>query len=298
MDWVRVDANTPLHPKVGRLARRLGVGRVQALGHVLSLWCWSIQHAAHGQFGELDAEEIAEAGQWDGDPSAFVAGLQASGWLDEDKALHEWEMYQGKSARVNLMAQIRQDRKRKRDASVTQAYSKRDTGVTRSVEDGLDVEDVEKAGAPPPPEPVARHPFIVIPLAGADCHHVTEDDVLELESAYPLIDVRQELRELRAWNMANPSKRKRRSGIRRHINSWMAAEQDKRRPRGCTERQEAIPEPRDDVSVARDLSPLMRAELIARAREALTVAEADERDDDAEFYRRKLKALEAAEGVA
>ncbi|MBW2099125.1 MAG: hypothetical protein JRG77_10135 [Deltaproteobacteria bacterium] len=37
----------------------------------------------------------------------------------------------------------------------------------------------------------------------------------------------QGLREIRAWNLANSRNRKTRSGILRHINTWLKKEQDR-----------------------------------------------------------------------
>lgn len=59
---------------------------------------------------------------------------------------------------------------------------------------------------------------------------VTEDRVAEWEGLFPGVDVRQTLREIRAWNLANPKNRKTRAGIVRHITGWMANKQNKARP--------------------------------------------------------------------
>lgn len=148
MDWIRVDANTPRHFKVGRLARRLGVGRVQAFGHVVTLWCWAIENAAHGSLSELEPEEIAEAAAWDDDPSVFVSALESAGLMTPERTLHDWVEYQGKSSRVTAQGAVRQERKRLRDAAEKSRHARvthdRDRTVTRDERDERDERDVEE----------------------------------------------------------------------------------------------------------------------------------------------------------
>ena len=70
--------------------------------------------------------------------------------------------------------------------------------------------------------------FITIPLIAKDGEYeVTEQEVEEFQELYPGIDVREELRKIRAWNLANPKRRKTRNGIRRHINTWLSRAQDR-----------------------------------------------------------------------
>lgn len=48
----------------------------------------------------------------------------------------------------------------------------------------------------------------------------------ELAKLFPAVDVPQTLNEIRAWNIANPARRKTLRGIRHHITTWMAKEQN------------------------------------------------------------------------
>ncbi len=83
---------------------------------------------------------------------------------------------------------------------------------------------------PPQPDPIA----IKIPTVGYDVRGeefpVHESLVIEFEVAYPAVDVRQELREIRMWNLTNKSNRKTLSGMLKHINAWLAREQNRNRP--------------------------------------------------------------------
>jgi len=70
-------------------------------------------------------------------------------------------------------------------------------------------------------------PVIKIPLNDGSEHPVTQADVDEWAGLYPAVDVMQELRNMRGWAIANPKKRKTRSGVVKFINAWLAREQDK-----------------------------------------------------------------------
>lgn len=54
----------------------------------------------------------------------------------------------------------------------------------------------------------------------------TQEDLDGWKEAYPAIDVLQELRADREWLKANPRKMKTTSGMRRHVNSWLARAQN------------------------------------------------------------------------
>lgn len=66
-----------------------------------------------------------------------------------------------------------------------------------------------------------------IPLVGDKVAVICQSHVEELERLYPGVDVPQTLKEIRGWNLANPTRRKTASGIAKHINGWCAKEQNK-----------------------------------------------------------------------
>jgi hypothetical protein len=67
---------------------------------------------------------------------------------------------------------------------------------------------------------------ITIPLNDGSDHEITQTWAAEMEKLYPAVDVVQECREMRAWAMTNPNKRKTRSGIQKFCNAWLARAQD------------------------------------------------------------------------
>lgn len=82
---------------------------------------------------------------------------------------------------------------------------------------------------PDPPDPKAPSSPVVISIMLNDKteYKITEADVAEWKELYQAVDVMQELRKMKGWADANPSKRKTRKGVKRFINSWLAKEQDK-----------------------------------------------------------------------
>src|SRR5919108_1150816 len=84
---------------------------------------------------------------------------------------------------------------------------------------------------PPPPKNSSlkngEQVFTSIPLVDGTEVRITENDVREWEEAYPAVNVRQELREIRQWNLSNPKKRKTRNGWPRHVTEWLGGEQDR-----------------------------------------------------------------------
>jgi uncharacterized protein YdaU (DUF1376 family) len=59
-----------------------------------------------------------------------------------------------------------------------------------------------------------------IPIVGGGEFGVSKEFLAELDVAYPQVDVPQTLREIRAWCVANPTKRKTARGAARFINRW------------------------------------------------------------------------------
>lgn len=66
-----------------------------------------------------------------------------------------------------------------------------------------------------------------IPLNDGTEWECSVDDYEEYIRLYPAVDVKKAFRDMRAWSLSNPSKRKTHRGIRRFVNSWLSKEQDK-----------------------------------------------------------------------
>ena len=68
---------------------------------------------------------------------------------------------------------------------------------------------------------------VKIPLKNGTDFTITEDDIKEYSEAFPDLEIIPILKKIRLWNKDNPKKQKTPSGIKRHINTWLAGEQDK-----------------------------------------------------------------------
>lgn len=82
------------HPKLARLIRRLGRGRLVAIGALELVWHFTARFAPSGAIGAYDDAEIEEWIGWDGPPGTLIESLCSSGWLDVDPThrllVHDW----------------------------------------------------------------------------------------------------------------------------------------------------------------------------------------------------------------
>lgn len=118
--WIESHTSLRHHPKVRRLARRLQIPVLHAIGILHALWWFTIEHACDGDLSTWDAQEIGDACEYDG--STLVEALQVTGWLD-DMRVHDWEDYAG---RMIVMREARREQARER-----QARFRRNALVTR-----------------------------------------------------------------------------------------------------------------------------------------------------------------------
>lgn len=99
MAWIELHQTLAAHPKTKRLARRLGVPVPFAMGYLACLWCWCLEYAQDGNLSRFDAEELAEAAMYVGDPCEFTAALFDVGFTEQGEnglQLHDWHDYAGR----------------------------------------------------------------------------------------------------------------------------------------------------------------------------------------------------------
>lgn len=99
--------------------------------------------------------------------------------------------------------------------------------VTVTVTESVTEEEESMHGAEAAPCQPTAPPIITLTLNDKTEYPVTEEQVEEWTNLYPAVDVMQELRKMKGWLDANPTKRKTKNGIKRFINGWLAKEQDK-----------------------------------------------------------------------
>src|SRR5690606_34760670 len=136
MAWIESHQELRHHPKTKRLARRLGISVPAAIGHLHCLWWWALDYAPDGDISDYDAEDIADAAMWDGDPQEFLSALiecgpgAGAGFIERDEhgmRLHDWDDY-GNEHKVRQEAAERKRRSRERRR--LQEQMSRDSHVT------------------------------------------------------------------------------------------------------------------------------------------------------------------------
>lgn len=115
-----------------------------------------------------------------------------------------------------------------------QKQTKREKEVEGEKEGEVEIENecyLESATADstgcPKTQPQNEPVVISLPLNDGAEYGVTESQVTQWQSLYPAVDVIQQLRNMRGWLDANPSRRKTRRGINAFCASWLSREQDK-----------------------------------------------------------------------
>ena len=97
--WIQVYSNVVAHPKTTRLAEELEVKsgcvhpRIVAVGMLVAIWTWAVQNAYDGDLSRVSPTVIAEACRWKKAPRKLWDALVASGYLDSDGKLHDWDEY-------------------------------------------------------------------------------------------------------------------------------------------------------------------------------------------------------------
>ena len=77
------------------------------------------------------------------------------------------------------------------------------------------------------PAEAAELPAAEIPLNDGSEFGIYRKDIEEYALLYPAVDIEQELRKMRGWCLANPTRKKTRRGVRAFINTWLSREQDR-----------------------------------------------------------------------
>lgn len=143
MAWIEIHQTLPKHKKVIATAGRLSVDRFKLVGHLLTLWCWSLDNVpSDGFIGDVPKEMIAVAAEWDESQTDFFDALVDAGFIDEKSDgywLHDWEEYAGK-----LLTKREKEKER---SKIRRSTKKRPTVDHRSLRGQTDEQ----------PQKVARH---------------------------------------------------------------------------------------------------------------------------------------------
>ena len=187
------------------------------------------------------AEELAlELDEEPGNVGVTVNYLLNCGLLEETSKSEYFVPYavMNTGSESTSTRRVREHRERKAlqcNADVTPVKQLCNTEIEKEIEIDTEIDKenssllpgVETPPVPPEPPKPSSPVLITILLNDKTEYQITEDDVLKWKELYQAVDVMQELRKMKGWADANPSKRKTRNGIKRFINGWLSKEQDK-----------------------------------------------------------------------
>lgn len=94
--WIELHSDLLTHPKLDRLANKLGIKKVYALGVVSSLWLWTAKFAEDGDLSKFERFEIASGINWTKSADILIDALIATKFLDfenEKLTVHDWAEY-------------------------------------------------------------------------------------------------------------------------------------------------------------------------------------------------------------
>ena len=116
MAWIELHQSLTTHKKTRRLARALGLGVPQGIpqtiGHLCLFWLWCVDGTEDGSLADLDAQDIADAAGWMGDPDVFLDAMIASDFIEKTSdglEIHDWKDYIGR-----LLEQRKETREKER----------------------------------------------------------------------------------------------------------------------------------------------------------------------------------------
>lgn len=106
VSWIKVQVTLPESPKIFRLARLLGVGRMEALGYAVRWFCWLDTYCANGAT-ELHADEVDALVGRVGITAAFCelgwAAVDAEGYV----LVLEFDKHNGDNSKKRAETQCR-----------------------------------------------------------------------------------------------------------------------------------------------------------------------------------------------
>lgn len=170
--------------------------------------------AAVGLLEALEAYSMDGTEPEDIDPVAEIIFEGMRKELDIDREKYDRMVQQRKDAIAERWRREKDTKEYDRINSNTDSRQK-----TEDSRQEIEIKD-SNAGA---------EPLIGLPLNDGTEHQVTQEDLNEYSALYPAVNVMQELRDMRGWLLANPSRKKTKRGIKAFIRTWLSKEQDKPR---------------------------------------------------------------------
>ncbi|QLG39374.1 hypothetical protein HW560_15605 [Paenibacillus sp. E222] len=145
MLWIKSYVATDRDPKTGKFCRRTGMDRPTAVGSLHMFWWWAVDWAPDGNISEIEAEDIADAMHFKGDPSDLVSALFYAGYIEETeegRGIVNWMEIGGK-----LIQNREKDAARKADKREEEKKAKASSPPVQKKSDGSPTDIQQKSGA-------------------------------------------------------------------------------------------------------------------------------------------------------
>lgn len=137
MAWIESHQGTDRHPKTRKFCRRLGLSVPAAVGHLHMFWWWAMDFAEDGDISKFEAEDIADAMEYDGDSEALLTAMIDAGFIDETqsgRAIHDWYDYAGKLIERRKNDALRKANSRKKSGDILANSNNSPHDVQRTTE--------------------------------------------------------------------------------------------------------------------------------------------------------------------
>jgi hypothetical protein len=171
----------------------------------------------------------------DGRRIELIDGHRPWGWVIVNHEKYQ-KLQDSDTVRAQTRERVAKHRAKKNEVTASNGQVTDGNGSKRYTDTDTDTDtkkqllasgDKSPSACEQPPTEETVKQLIGIPLNSGSDYPITEQMVKEWEGLYPAVDVMQTLREIRGWNLANREKRKTKTGVLKHVNTWLAREQNK-----------------------------------------------------------------------
>lgn len=232
MAWIKLHGEIWESHKLPKLCEALNICEAQAIGHLVSLWCFAERNAwRDGDLSKWGSLGISKAGRWNGQAHEFCKALEISGFMSDGK-IHEWEAHQseliyvrsrGKSPQSSDKVATMLGKAKRSEAKLSEAKEKLITTYAKPAEQAPDLAllnikpeiPVEPAKEP---EPEAFTEAEALLSACQKIKNISPAMLASWRSLYPGMDILQEIRKADTWAVAN---HKICSRWGRFVNNWL-----------------------------------------------------------------------------
>lgn len=209
MAWIEVHDTLREHHKTYALAASLKLEQFAAVGLMVSLWTWAINHAQDGDLSKFPPAAIASACHWKKKPDALLSALIECEFVTDTMQIHDWDVYAGK-----LIDRREANARRNREARARSASRVHHERITSASHDGATVpnrtlpisslrSDITREAEPPAPKTKKpeRHKY-------GEYQNVllSDDELAKLQAEF--VDWRERIERLSAYIASKGAKYK------------------------------------------------------------------------------------------